>query len=79
MKTGTRIMHRKEEREGPRPCPSHLWAPAVVQLLLRKKERAEIRKWKLCHRQRVPGHRASTLPCLFTEHIVLSAWIKESK
>lgn len=31
MKTGTRIMHRKEEREGPRPCPSHLWAPAVVQ------------------------------------------------
>ena len=31
MKTGTHIMHREEEREGPRPCPSCLWAPAVVQ------------------------------------------------
>ena len=31
MKTDTRIMHRKEEREGPRHCPSRLWAPAVVQ------------------------------------------------
>lgn len=31
MKTGTRIMHRKEEKEGPRHCPSRLRAPAVVQ------------------------------------------------
>lgn len=48
-------------------------------LLLRKKGRVEIGKWKLCHRQHVPRHSEVTFLCLFTEHVALCAQIKESK